>query len=81
METLEHLRELAVRYRTPKAPAGRGRTGTQRSGRHSSGRDSYLVWTEKRQTDVSYLACASFLLENSDTPPMPAFATHNANGG
>ena len=34
------------------------------------------MWTDKRSTDVSYLACAAFLL-NSSWLRGPAFATHN----
>lgn len=40
------------------------------------GADMYPVWTSKRNTDVSYLACAAFLL-NSRWLSRPAFATHN----
>jgi len=40
------------------------------------GADAYPVWTDKRATDVSYLACAAFLL-NSSWLRGPAFATHN----
>jgi RHH-type proline utilization regulon transcriptional repressor/proline dehydrogenase/delta 1-pyrroline-5-carboxylate dehydrogenase len=40
------------------------------------GADVYPVWTRKRNTDVSYLACAAFLL-NSRWLAKPAFATHN----
>ncbi len=42
------------------------------------GIDDYPVFTLKRNTDVSYLACASFIL--SDCPSLyPQFATHNAH--
>ena len=42
------------------------------------GADAYPVWTDKRRTDVSYLACAAYLLDNLDKLPNAAFATHNA---
>jgi len=38
----------------------------------------YPVFTRKQSTDVSYLACAKRLLENSDHV-YPQFATHNAH--
>ncbi|MEP4785241.1 MAG: bifunctional proline dehydrogenase/L-glutamate gamma-semialdehyde dehydrogenase PutA, partial [Erythrobacter sp.] len=41
------------------------------------GHDDYPVFTRKRGTDVSYLACASRLFAHSDVI-RPAFATHNA---
>ena len=81
METLEYLRELAVRYPETKISVRLVKGAywdAEIKQAQLLGADSYPVWTEKRQTDVSYLACASFLLENSDTLPMPAFATHNA---
>ena len=42
------------------------------------GLDNYPVFTRKANTDVSYLACARFLLANRDLF-YPQFATHNAN--
>ncbi|MEL7446870.1 MAG: bifunctional proline dehydrogenase/L-glutamate gamma-semialdehyde dehydrogenase PutA [Pseudomonadota bacterium] len=41
------------------------------------GHEDYPVFTRKRGTDVSYLACAARLFEHSDVI-RPAFATHNA---
>ncbi|MEP2550698.1 MAG: bifunctional proline dehydrogenase/L-glutamate gamma-semialdehyde dehydrogenase PutA, partial [Marinomonas sp.] len=41
------------------------------------GYDDYPVFTRKRATDVSYLACAARLFAHSDVI-RPAFATHNA---
>ena len=41
------------------------------------GLSSYPVFTRKENTDVSYLACARFLLNNTDII-YPQFATHNA---
>ena len=41
------------------------------------GFDDYPVFTRKRATDVSYLACAARLFEHEDVI-YPAFATHNA---
>ncbi|MEM7779438.1 MAG: bifunctional proline dehydrogenase/L-glutamate gamma-semialdehyde dehydrogenase PutA [Pseudomonadota bacterium] len=41
------------------------------------GFDDYPVFTRKRATDVSYLACAARLFEHDDCL-RPAFATHNA---
>ncbi|MEM9500481.1 MAG: bifunctional proline dehydrogenase/L-glutamate gamma-semialdehyde dehydrogenase PutA, partial [Pseudomonadota bacterium] len=41
------------------------------------GFDDYPVFTRKRATDVSYLACAARLFEHDDAI-RPAFATHNA---
>ena len=41
------------------------------------GFDDYPVFTRKRATDVSYLACAARLFEHEDAI-YPAFATHNA---
>ncbi|WP_108790029.1 bifunctional proline dehydrogenase/L-glutamate gamma-semialdehyde dehydrogenase PutA [Erythrobacter sp. Alg231-14] len=41
------------------------------------GFDDYPVFTRKRATDVSYLACAARLFEHDDVI-RPAFATHNA---
>ena len=81
METLEHLRELAVRY-----PSTKFRVRLVKGAYWDAevkeaqliGADAYPVWTSKRQTDVSYLACASYLLDHPDHLPAPAFATHNA---
>ena len=81
METLEHLRELAVRY-----PSTKFRVRLVKGAYWDAevkeaqliGADTYPVWTSKRQTDVSYLACASYLLDHPDHLPAPAFATHNA---
>lgn len=42
------------------------------------GLDGYPVFTRKAATDVSYLACARFLLTHRDTF-YPQFATHNAH--
>ena len=41
------------------------------------GLDSYPVFTRKTLTDLSYLACAKKMLENTDAF-YPQFATHNA---
>lgn len=44
------------------------------------GLDSYPVFTRKASTDVSYLACAKFLLSDlTDGAIYPQFATHNAH--
>lgn len=42
------------------------------------GLSNYPVFTRKANTDVSYIACAQYLLENRDLF-YPQFATHNAN--
>ncbi len=42
------------------------------------GVESYPVFTRKSATDVSYLACARYLLENQQSF-YPQFATHNAH--
>ncbi len=42
------------------------------------GLSHYPVFTRKANTDLSYLACARFLLDNRDKF-YPQFATHNAN--
>jgi len=42
------------------------------------GYEDYPVFTRKALTDVSYLACASFMLENPQQF-LPQFATHNAH--
>ncbi|MFI4956738.1 MAG: L-glutamate gamma-semialdehyde dehydrogenase [Gammaproteobacteria bacterium] len=41
------------------------------------GCDDYPVYTEKSETDESYLACAALLMENAGVI-YPQFATHNA---
>ena len=43
-----------------------------------AGLTSYPVFTRKESTDISYLACAKYLLAN-DTAFYPQFATHNAH--
>ncbi len=44
------------------------------------GLDGYPVWTRKESTDVSYLACARFLLsEQIKGLIWPQFASHNAH--
>jgi RHH-type transcriptional regulator, proline utilization regulon repressor / proline dehydrogenase / delta 1-pyrroline-5-carboxylate dehydrogenase len=43
-----------------------------------AGFESYPVFTRKVSTDVSYLACAKFMLANRDCL-FPQFATHNAH--
>ena len=81
METLEHLRELAVRYPSTKFRVRLVKGAywdAEVKEAQSVGADAYPVWTSKRQTDVSYLACASYLLDHPDHLPAPAFATHNA---
>ncbi len=42
------------------------------------GLDGYPVFTRKPTTDLSYLACARFMMENRDVF-YPQFATHNAH--
>ena len=42
------------------------------------GLDGYPVFTRKPSTDLSYLACARFMMENRDVF-YPQFATHNAH--
>jgi RHH-type transcriptional regulator, proline utilization regulon repressor / proline dehydrogenase / delta 1-pyrroline-5-carboxylate dehydrogenase len=42
------------------------------------GFETYPVFTRKASTDVSYLACAKFMLSRSDVF-FPQFATHNAH--
>ncbi len=42
------------------------------------GLDGYPVFTRKAATDVSYLACAKYLLQHTDEF-YPQFATHNAH--
>jgi len=42
------------------------------------GYQDYPVFTRKAMTDVSYLACASYMLDNP-AQFMPQFATHNAH--
>ena len=45
-----------------------------------NGYDNYCVYTRKESTDVSYLACARFLLSDSVKGCIyPQFATHNAH--
>ena len=81
MQTLEFLRELAAKH-----PATEIRVrlvkgaywDAEMKEAQVAGADQYPVWTEKRMTDISYLSCAAFLLENADALPKPAFATHNA---
>ena len=41
------------------------------------GLDDYPVFTRKMHTDISYLACAQYLLQHTDII-YPQFATHNA---
>ncbi|MDZ4151825.1 bifunctional proline dehydrogenase/L-glutamate gamma-semialdehyde dehydrogenase PutA, partial [Methylicorpusculum sp.] len=43
-----------------------------------NGLSHYPVFTRKSATDISYLACANFLLTHTDTF-YPQFATHNAH--
>jgi RHH-type transcriptional regulator, proline utilization regulon repressor / proline dehydrogenase / delta 1-pyrroline-5-carboxylate dehydrogenase len=43
-----------------------------------AGTASYPVFTRKSATDVSYIACARFMLENTEAF-YPQFATHNAH--
>lgn len=43
----------------------------------ADGLQSYPVFTRKQSTDVSYLSCAHYLLENSQTF-YPQFGSHNA---
>lgn len=44
------------------------------------GADGYPVYTRKANTDVAYLACATFLLsDNTRGRIFPQFATHNAH--
>ncbi|HFE38460.1 MAG TPA: bifunctional proline dehydrogenase/L-glutamate gamma-semialdehyde dehydrogenase, partial [Gammaproteobacteria bacterium] len=43
-----------------------------------AGLESYPVFTRKPSTDVSYLACAKYLIQHCDTF-FPQFATHNAH--
>jgi RHH-type transcriptional regulator, proline utilization regulon repressor / proline dehydrogenase / delta 1-pyrroline-5-carboxylate dehydrogenase len=43
-----------------------------------AGLESYPLFTRKVSTDVSYLACAKFMLANRDSF-YPQFATHNAH--
>ncbi len=42
------------------------------------GLDGYPVFTRKVNTDVSYLACANYLLAKAQDNLFPQFATHNA---
>ncbi len=42
------------------------------------GLDDYPVFTRKTATDISYLACANYMLQQSDSL-YPQFATHNAH--
>ncbi len=42
------------------------------------GLESYPVFTRKVNTDVSYLACANYLLSKAQNNIFPQFATHNA---
>jgi RHH-type proline utilization regulon transcriptional repressor/proline dehydrogenase/delta 1-pyrroline-5-carboxylate dehydrogenase len=81
MDCLEYLRDLAIRH--PKTRISvrlvKGAYWDHEIKRAQVlGADAYPVWTEKRRTDVSYLACAAFLLDNAKSLPNPAFATHNA---
>ena len=81
MDTLEFLRDLAIKHPETKISVRLVKGAywdAEIKEAQLLGADSYPVWTEKRQTDVSYLACASFLLDNADVLPNPAFATHNA---
>ncbi|MBS9778223.1 MAG: bifunctional proline dehydrogenase/L-glutamate gamma-semialdehyde dehydrogenase PutA [Gammaproteobacteria bacterium] len=42
------------------------------------GLESYPVFTRKVNTDVSYIACAHYLLSQAEKTIFPQFATHNA---
>ncbi len=42
------------------------------------GLEAYPVFTRKVNTDVSYLACANYLLSKAQNNIFPQFATHNA---
>lgn len=42
------------------------------------GLEGYPVFTRKINTDVSYIACANYLLSNAKNNLFPQFATHNA---
>ena len=70
-------------WRTDRPPAagspGQGRLlGYRGETRPGTGLASYPVFTRKASTDVSYLACARFMLSRLDVF-YPQFATHNAH--
>ena len=68
IETLEYLRELAAGYPTTtiKVRLVKGAYwDAEIKQAQVLGATSYPVWTDKIQTDVSYLACAAYLLDLS----------------
>ena len=84
METLEHLRELAVRYPSTKFRVRLVKGAywdAEVKEAQLAGADAYPVWTSKRQTDVSYLACASYLRPPGPPPRARVRDAQRANGG
>lgn len=76
LEWLKELSEKAQR-RLPVRLVKGAYWDTEIKRAQEKGLGEYPVFTRKASTDVSYLVCARFLLENTQAF-MPAFATHNA---
>lgn len=75
---LEFLRELALEGRTPiPVRLVKGAYWDYEIKKaQADGLDNYPVFTTKDHTDLSYLACAKFMLDSSGSF-YPQFATHN----
>lgn len=76
---LQWLRCLAQKYtrRFPVRLVKGAYWDTEIKRAQEGGLDSYPVFTRKSATDVSYLACAGFLMRNTDLF-YPQMASHNA---
>lgn len=73
---VKHLAELAGR-RIPLRLVKGAYWDLEIKRAQQQGLSDYPVFTEKNNTDISYLSCAKFLLANQQTF-YPQFATHNA---
>ena len=80
LAVLEWLEQVArqTHHRIPVRLVKGAYWDTEIKRAQENGLDSYPVFTRKVLTDVSYLACARFLLEQRDVF-YPQFATHNAH--
>jgi RHH-type transcriptional regulator, proline utilization regulon repressor / proline dehydrogenase / delta 1-pyrroline-5-carboxylate dehydrogenase len=78
--TLQYLAEIAERTGRvlPVRLVKGAYWDTEIKRAQESGFETYPVFTRKASTDVSYLACAKFLLSRRDVF-FPQFATHNAH--
>lgn len=78
--TLEWLAELAIISKRvlPVRLVKGAYWDTEIKRAQESGFETYPVFTRKVSTDVSYLACAKFMLSRRDVF-FPQFATHNAH--